>query len=208
MKIHSFFTTVIYIYVQSVKTYNWIVHEYKCLFLAFILLQIERESGKQNLGVKEKCPKVTYLIFDGVPLENFLLSRATRLCSVFSTGLKDFGVPRVSVNLLSLARSKMAMVRLPRALLKKLTSYSFTSAEGKGTRLPFGVTANHLASLSFPFRCPATWGHLSANIWSPVWPSFSPNGHFWLLDTLIQYGRIVSVLPLRLRELSRNRMYI
>ena len=31
----------------------------------------ERESGKQNLGVKEKCPKVTYLIFDGVPLENF-----------------------------------------------------------------------------------------------------------------------------------------
>ena len=25
--------------------------------------QIERESGKQNLGVKEKCPKVTYLIF-------------------------------------------------------------------------------------------------------------------------------------------------
>ena len=27
---------------------------------------------------------------------------------------------------------------------------------------------------------------------------------FWLLDTLIQYGRIVSVLPLRLRELSRD----
>ena len=93
-------------------------------FLGFILFQIERESGKQNLGVKEKCPKVTYLIFDGVPLENFLLSRANRLCSVFSTGLKDFGVPRVSVNLLSLARSKMAMVRLPRALLKNfLFSY-------------------------------------------------------------------------------------
>ena len=60
-------------------------------FLAFILFQIERESGKQNLGVKEKCPKVTYLIFDGVPLENFLLSRATRLCTVFNTGLKDLG---------------------------------------------------------------------------------------------------------------------
>ena len=97
MKIHRFFTTVIYIYVRSFKTYNWIVHEYKCLFLAFILLQIERESGKQNLGVKEKCPKVTYFIFDGVPLENFLLSRATRLCTVFNTGLKDFGVPRLSV---------------------------------------------------------------------------------------------------------------
>ena len=89
MKIHRFFTTVIYIYVQSVKTYDLIVHEYECLFLTFILLQIERESGKLNLGVKEKCPKVTYLIFDGVPLENFLLSRATRLFSVFSTGLRD-----------------------------------------------------------------------------------------------------------------------
>ena len=34
-------------------------------FLGFILFQIEREreSGKQNLGVKEECPKVTYLIF-------------------------------------------------------------------------------------------------------------------------------------------------
>ena len=87
-------------------------------FLTFVLLQIERESGKQNLGVKEKCPQ-SYLSYStGFHWRIFLLSRANRLCSVFSTGLKDFGVPRVSVNLLSLARSKMAMVRLPRALLK------------------------------------------------------------------------------------------
>ena len=138
----------LYIYVQSVKTYNWIVHEYECLFLAFILFQIERESGKRNLGVKEKCPKVTYLIFDGVPLENFLLSRATRLCSVFSTGLKDFGVPRVSVNLLSLARSKMAMVRLPRALLKNYLFSYLLPLRGRESHFRFGVPANHLASLS------------------------------------------------------------
>ena len=120
MKIHRFFTTVIYIYTFKVsKTYNRIVHEYKCLFLAFILFQIERESGKQNLGVKEKCPKVTYLIFlTGFHWRIFLLSRANRLCTVFNTGLKDFGVLRVSVSLLSLARSKMAIVRLPRDLLK------------------------------------------------------------------------------------------
>ena len=31
-------------------------------FLAFVLLQIERESGKQNLGVKEKCPQ-SYLSY-------------------------------------------------------------------------------------------------------------------------------------------------
>ena len=160
MKIHRFFTTVIYIYVQSVKTYNRIVHEYKCLFLAFILLQTERESGKQNLGVKEKCSQ-SYLsyFFDGVPLENFLLSRAIRLCSVFSTGLKDFGVPRVSVNLLSLARSKMAMVRLPRALPKNYLLTPLLPLRGREPPLPFGVPANHLASLSFPFRCPATWVH-------------------------------------------------
>ena len=138
----------------------------------------EREIGKRNLGVKEKCPKVTYLIFDGIPLENFLLSRANRLCSVCSTGLKDFGVPRVSVNLLSLARSKMAMVRLPRALLKNWLIYYLLLLRGREPHFRFGVPANHLASLSFPFRCPATWGHLSANIWSPVWPTFLPNGHF------------------------------
>ena len=86
MKIHRFFTPVIYIYTFKVsKTYNRIVHEYKCLFLAFILLQIERECGKQNLGVKEKCPKVTYLIFlTGFHWRIFLLSRANRLCTVFN----------------------------------------------------------------------------------------------------------------------------
>ena len=79
----------------------------------------ERESGKQNLGVKGKCPKVTYLIFlTGFHWRIFLFSRANRLCSVFSTGLEDFGVLHVSVSLLSLARSKMAIVRLPRDLLK------------------------------------------------------------------------------------------
>ena len=76
--------------------------------------------------------------FDGVPLENFLLSRATRLCSVFSTGLKDFGVPRVSVNLLSLARSKMAMVRLPRALLKNYLFCALLPLRGKEPHFRLG----------------------------------------------------------------------
>ena len=118
-------------------------------FLGFIIFQIERESGKQNLGVKEKCPKVTYLIFlTGFHWRIFLFSRANRLCSVFSTGLEDFGVLHVSVSLLSLARSKMAIVRLPRDLLKNYLFCIFTSALGKGTPLPFGVPANHLASFS------------------------------------------------------------
>ena len=116
------------------------------------------------MGVTEKCPKVTYLIFlTGFHWRISLLSRANRLCTVFNAGLNDFGVLRVSV-FLSLARSKMAIVRLPRALLKNYLFFVFTSVEGKGTPLPSGAPANQLASFSFPFRCPATQGHLSANI--------------------------------------------
>ena len=87
-------------------------------FLGFYPFSKLRESGKQNLGVKGKCPKVTYLIFlTGFHWRISLLSRANRLRTVFNAGLKDFGVPRVSV-FLSLARSKMAIVRLPPDLLK------------------------------------------------------------------------------------------
>ena len=159
MKIHRFFTTVIYIYiyVQSVKNMS---------FPGFYpFSNWERESGKQNLGVTEKCPKVTYLIFlTGFHWRIFLLSRANRLRSVFSTGLKDFGVLHVSVSLLSLARSKMAIVRLPRDLLKNyfLCIY-FRWGEGNPTSV-WGPRQSFGFIFSFPFRCPATQGHLGANI--------------------------------------------
>ena len=128
----------------------------------------ERESGKQNLGVKEKCPKVTYLIFlTGFHWRIFLLSRANRLCTVFNTGLKDLGSFVSQLVFLSLARSKMAIVCLPRDLLKNFLFFcALLPLRGREPHFRFGVPANHLASLSFPFRCPATWGHLSANIWS------------------------------------------
>ena len=78
------FTTVMYTFTVS-KTHNKLtVHEYKCLFLTFIFLQIERERerecGKRSLGIKENGPKVTYIFFDGVPLESLL----------FFHGLIDF----------------------------------------------------------------------------------------------------------------------
>ena len=129
----------LYIYVQSVKTYNWIVHEYECLFLAFILFQIERERVVNEIWVYRKnVPKVTYLIFDGVPLENFLLSWATRLCTVFNTGLKDLESFVSQLIFLSSARSKMAMVRLPRALLKKLTFYYLLLLRGREPHFRLG----------------------------------------------------------------------
>ena len=184
MKIHRFFTTVIYIYTFKVsKTYNRIVHEYKCLFLAFILLQIERESGKQNLGVKEKCPKVTYLIFlTRFHWRIFLLSRANRLCTVFNTGLKDFGSFVSQLVFLSLARSKMAIVRLPWDLLKKTTFFVpyFRWGEGNptsvwGPRQSFGFSLFPLPMSGDPrsLKCE----HLRD-------PHSFLTVTFWLLDTL------------------------
>ena len=54
--------------------YNeWTVHEYKCLFLTFVFLQIERERERGwyvKFGYKgEMAPKLLILFFDGVPLE-------------------------------------------------------------------------------------------------------------------------------------------
>ena len=67
-------------------------------FLGFYpFFQIERESGNKNLGVTEKCPKVTYLIFlTGFHWRISLLSRANRLCTVFNAGLRDSGLSCLS----------------------------------------------------------------------------------------------------------------
>ena len=135
------------------------------------------------MGVKEECPKVTYLIFlTGFHWRIFLLSRANRLCTVFNTGLKDFGVLRVSVSLLSLARSKMAIVRLPRDLLKNF----FTTPEGKGTPLPFGVPANHLASFFFPL--PMSGDPRSLRCKHLRDPHSLLTVTFWLLDNVSSTG--------------------
>ena len=154
------FTTVIHF--QSVKTYNnWTVHEYKCLFLTFVFLQIEREreSGIQSLGIKEKCPQ-SYLSYfsTGFHWRIFLLSRANRLCSIFLHWLEEPGVLRVSVILLSSTRSRMAMVRLPATdPAQKLTFLLFTSAEGRG--VPTSVLGSRpiIWLLSSSSWCPATW---------------------------------------------------
>ena len=150
MKIHRFFTTVIYIRSKSQKHIIVLSMNMNVFSWLYPFSNWEREIGKRNLGVKEKCPKVTYLIFDGVPLENFLLSRATRLCTVFNTGLKDFGVLRVSVSLFSLTRSKNGYGPSATSLAQKLPFYSFTSAEGKGTPLPFWGPSQSFGFSLFP----------------------------------------------------------
>ena len=83
--------------------------------MTFIFLQIERErEWYTKFGYEGKMsPKLLILFSTGFHWRIFLLSRATRLCSVFNTGLKNSGPSCLSI-LLSSTRSKMAMVRLPR----------------------------------------------------------------------------------------------
>ena len=72
---------------MNINVFSWLLSFFKL-----------RENGKQSLGEKEKCPKVTYLIFlTGFHWRISLLSRANRLRIAFNAGLRDFGVPRVSV---------------------------------------------------------------------------------------------------------------
>ena len=139
---------------MNINVFSWLLSFFKL-----------RESGKQNLGVKGKCPKVTYLIFlTGFHWRISLLSRANRLCIAFNAGLRDFGVPRVSV-FLSLARSKMAIVRLPRDLSKNYFFLYLLPFRGREPHFRLGSPRQSFGFIfSFPFRCPATQGHLGTNI--------------------------------------------
>ena len=136
----------------------------------------ERESGKRNLGIKENGPKVTYLIFfrRGSAGESFLLSRANRLCSIFFTLAWRAWVLRVSVILLSSTRSKMAMVRPPATNpAQKLNFLLFTSAEGKGSSLPFWGPSQSFGFflLRLGVRRPG-WGH---QVPTSVYPLCDPH---------------------------------
>ena len=108
---------------------------------------------------------------------------------------------------LSLTRSKMAMVRLPAMNpAQKLNFFLFTSAEGKGAPLPFWGPSQSFGFSLFPLPMSGDLRSLSTNTWSPL-----RDPHSFLTVTCLtawycqfKYGRIVLVLPLRLRELSRD----
>ena len=138
---------------MNINVFSWLLSFFKL-----------RESGKQNLGVTEKCPKVTYLIFlTGFHWRISLLSRANRLCTVFNAGLRDSGLSCLS--LLSLARSEMAIVRLPRDLSKNYLFLYLLPLRGREPHFRLGSPHQSFGFIfSFPFRCPATQGHLGANI--------------------------------------------
>ena len=140
----------------------------------------ERESGKQNLGVKEKCPQ-SYLSYfrRGSTGEFFFFHGLIDFVLFLVLAWRIFGVLRVSVSLLSLTRSKMAMVRQPRALLKNYLFLCLTSAEGKGTPLPFWGPSQSFGFSLFPLPMSGDLRSLKCeHLVYPAWPTFSLNGHF------------------------------
>ena len=132
------FTTVIYTFKVSkhiiigqstnINVFSWLLFFFKL-----------RESGIQNLGIKENGPKVTYLIFRrGSTGESFFFHGLLDFVLFFLHWLEEPGVLRVSVILLSSTRSKMAMVCLPATNpAQKLTFLLSISADGGGAPLPF-----------------------------------------------------------------------
>ena len=103
------FTTVIYTFKVSkhiIIGQSTNINVFSWLLFSFKLRERERESGIQNLGIKEKCPH-SYLSYftTGFHWRIFLLSRANRLYSIFLHWLEEPGVLRVSGILLSSTRN-------------------------------------------------------------------------------------------------------
>ena len=147
------FTTVIYTFKVSkhiiigqstnINVFSWL--------LSFFKLREREREWYAKFGYKGKWPQ-SYLSYfsTGFHWRIFLLTRATRLCSVFNTGLKNSGPSCLSI-LLSSTRSRMAMVRLPATNpAQKLLSYYLLLLRGRGPHFRFEVPANHLASLFSP----------------------------------------------------------
>ena len=108
------FTTVIYTFKVSkhiiigqstnINVFSWLLFFFKLR---------ERESGIQNLGIKENGPRVTYLIFRrGSTGESFFFHGLIDFVLFFYTGLKNLG-SHMSQKFFCLQPGILAMVRLP-----------------------------------------------------------------------------------------------
>ena len=189
----NYFTTVIYTFKVSkhiiigqstnINVFSWL--------LSFFKLR-ERESGIQNLGIKENGPKVTYLIFRrGSTGESFFFHGLIDFVLFFYTGLKNLGSLLSQLFFLSSTRSKMAMVRLPATdPAQKLVFLLFTSAEGKESPLPFWGPSQSFGFSLLPLgvRRPEVtkYQHLLIPLCDPH--SLLTVTFFWRLDTVNSTG--------------------
>ena len=79
-----------------------------------------------------------------------LLSRANRLYAIFNTGLKNLGPSYPRYVFVFFTRSKWLWVCLPRAPSNNWPFYFLFPLTGRSPHFRFRVSANHLASPSFP----------------------------------------------------------
>ena len=155
------FTTVIYTFKVSKhiiigQSTNMNVFSWLLLFF-----KLREREWYIKFGYKGKWPQSYLSYFSmGFHWRIFLLSRANRLCSIFLHWLEEPGILRVSDVLLSSTRNTgfgPSARYEPCSKTNLLTIYF--RWRGGSPHFRFGVPANHLASLSLPFRCPATWGY-------------------------------------------------
>ena len=181
------FTTVIYTFKVSkhiiigqstnINVFSWLLFFFKLR---------ERESGIQNLGIKEKCPKVTYLIFRrGSTGESFFFHRLIDFILFFYTGLKNLG-SFVSQVFFCLQPGILAMVRLPATNpTQKLTFFLSISADGGGVPLPFWGPSQSFGFSLPPLPVSGDLRLLSTNTWSPLCdPHSFLTVTLWRFDTV------------------------
>ena len=130
--------------------------------------RIDTNEGKKKTQVCHTNKLKRYVRQEGPPrkIKNSEMPNKfeEKLGQLSVSDLKDFGVLRVSV-FLSLARSKMAIVRLPPDLPQNFLFLYLLPLRGREPHFRLGSPHQSFGFIfSFPFRCPATQGHLSANI--------------------------------------------
>ena len=152
-------------------------------FLTFVFLQVERESGIQNLGIKENGPKVTYLIFRrGSTGESFFFHGLLDFVLFFYTGLKNLGSFLSQLFFCLQPGVKWLWFVCPlQTLLKNYLSSYLLPLRGRDPHFRFEVPANHLASLFF-LLVSGDLGKVTKyqHLFIPSVTHILLNGHFFL----------------------------
>ena len=126
----------------NINVFSWLLFSFKLR---------ERESGIQNLGIKENGPKVTYLIFRrGSTGESFFFHGLIDLVIFFYTGLKKLGSLVSQLFFCLQPGVKWLWFVCHEPCSKTNLSYYLLPLRGGIPHFRFGVPANHLSSLFSP----------------------------------------------------------
>ena len=134
----------------NINVFSWLLFFFKLRERVVYKIWVYRRNG----------PKVTYLIFRrGSTGESFFFHGLIDFILFFYTGLKNLGslVSQIFFCLQPGVNGYGSVCHEPCSKTNFLTIYF--RWRGGELHFRFWVSANHLASLSLPFRCPATRGY-------------------------------------------------